>query len=805
MLKESCLSQLGEKLVDSIHFSNDFDSINKRICQTEEFRQVLLMEDSFPAQSYFDLREELLRISVFGTYFEQETLFDLKSSLTTIFECIKFIKKLDINEYPNLKELVKDVFVEKQIVTRIEQIIDDKGEIRDNASRELSKIRKELANKMAVVNRKILQAMNTAKKSGWTQDDFEVTIRNGRAVIPLSATHKRKIQGFIHDESSTGQTVYLEPTEVFETNNEIRELESAERREIIKILIEFTDFVRPFSEDLIEAYNFLGFIDFIRAKAKLAIRFEAIKPILHDEALIEWTDAKHPLLFLSHKSNKKEVVLLTIKLDDDERILIISGPNAGGKSVCLKTVGLLQYMLQCGLLVPMKETSEVGIFRKIFIDIGDEQSLENDLSTYSSHLLNIKFFLENSDAKTLFLIDEFGTGTEPQLGGAIAEASLEKLNRNYAFGVITTHYSNLKLLAEKGNGIVNGAMLFDSKIMRPLYKLKIGKPGSSFAFEIARKIGLDADVLENASLKTGRTQLDFDSQLQQLEVEKKELDEKNQNVKVADEFLAEIIDKYEKLNKQLQDTKAEIIEKAKQEAKQILDDSNKLIEKTIKEIKESHASKEITKELRSKIEEKKVEVNPDSNSDKLEEPKEESIPASIPAAKPKKRKIVKVAEIIDNSPISKGDKVKIINQNTNGEVLEIQGKNATVLFGSLKLKTPVAKLQKIKGGDSRQGVQKTQNSQYKNLMNDLNDKMANFKPNIDIRGKRAEEALSLIQSFIDDAIMLSVSEVSILHGTGSGILRQIIRDYLGTIKEVKSFKDEHIERGGQGITIVVFW
>lgn len=802
MLKEACLSQLGEKLVDSIHFSYDFNSINKRICQTEEFRQVLLMEDSFPAQSYFDLREELLRISVFGTYFEQETLFNLKSSLTTIFECIKFIKKLDINEYPKLKELVEDVFVDKQIVERIEQIIDDKGEIRDNASPELSKIRKELANKLAVVNRKIMQAMNLAKKSGWTQDDFEVTIRNGRAVIPLSATHKRKIQGFIHDESSTGQTIYLEPTEVFETNNEIRELESAERREIIKILLEFTDFVRPFSEDLIDAYNFLGFIDFIRAKAKLAIRFEAIKPILHDEALIEWTDAKHPLLYLSHRSHKKEIVPLSIKLDDDQRILIISGPNAGGKSVCLKTVGLLQYMLQCGLLVPMKETSEAGIFYKIFIDIGDEQSLENDLSTYSSHLLNIKFFLENSDSKTLFLIDEFGTGTEPQLGGAIAEASLEKLNRNYSFGVITTHYANLKLLAEKGNGIVNGAMLFDSKNMRPLYQLKIGKPGSSFAFEIARKIGLDADVLENASLKTGRTQLDFDSQLQQLEIEKKELDEKNQSVKVADEFLAEIIDKYEKLNKQLKESKAEIINQAKKEAKQILDDSNKLIEKTIKEIKESNASKEITKELRKEIEEKKIEIEPQGNK---EQQKEEPIPVSTSSPKPKKKKIVTTAEIIDNSPIGKGDKVKIINQNTSGEVLEIQGKNATVLFGSLKLKTPLAKLQKIKGGVINPGTKKAQSTQYSHFMNDLNDKMANFKPNLDIRGKRAEEALTIVRSFIDDAIMLNVSEVSILHGTGSGILRQIIRDYLGTIKEVKSFKDEHIERGGQGITIVVFW
>ena len=793
MLKEACLSQLGEKLVDSIHFSDDFEILNKLISQTEEFRQILLIEDVFPSQNYIDLTSELLRLNVEGTYIEIENLIDLKSSLTTISDCILFIKKLDENKYEFLKELIENVEIEKSIIKRIEKIIDEKGIIRDNASSELQQIRKDLIAKQSNVEKKIRQVLNTAKNSGWTQSNTEITIRNNRAVIPISATHKRKIKGFIHDKSSTGLTIFIEPTELFETNNEIKELEFAEKREIIKILKDFTDFLRPFIFDLENSYHFLGLIDFIQAKAKLSLKIGAVKPIITNKPYINWIDAKHPLLYLSHKSQNKKIEPLTISLDAQKRILIISGPNAGGKSVCLKTVGLLQYMLQCGLLVPMKELSETGIFNKIFIDIGDEQSLENDLSTYSSHLLNIKYFLDNSDDKTLFLIDEFGTGTEPRLGGAIAEACLEKLNSKNALGIVTTHYSNLKLLPEKENGIINGAMLFDLKKLQPLYKLKLGKPGSSFTFEIADKIGLSKEIIEKASEKVGKKQLDFDKQLIELEIEKNELLKKNAELKEADEFLSKIIEKYENLNKELKKSKENILTKAKQEAKEILDNSNKLIERTIKDIKEAQASKGKTKELREKIEKQKEII-------KIESKPKPAQKIIIPKKLPKK----KTAEPIEQTPIEIGNNVRIISQNIVGEVVEIRDEKAVIIFRNKKFSVPLKSLEKIKKTSYKKDKPFGPKNHNRNIIDGLNIKMANFKTNIDLRGKRAIEALSLIQKYIDDAILLNISEVTILHGTGNGILRNVIREYLSTIEEIKSFKDEHIERGGQGITVVKF-
>ncbi|MCX6243383.1 MAG: Smr/MutS family protein [Bacteroidetes bacterium] len=724
----------GRKLAGEIDFSDDLEAVRTMLSRVEELRRIILSEEHFPSQDYYDLTEELIRVRIQGTFIEPENLTLLKLSLSAISQILIFFRKQPAEKYPFLSTLAGDIDVDPGLIRAIEGIVDERSQVRDDASEALKKIRRDRRSKLAQVEKKIAQSMKLARKSGWSPDNSDLTLRGGRLVIPLLAAHKRKIQGFVHDESATGQTVYVEPADVVETNNEIRELDYAERREIIRILMEFADNLRPSCEELIRAYHLLAAIDFIQAKARFAIKINGILPKkLSERPYILWHNAIHPLLFLSHQRQKKKVIPLSIVLDDENRILIISGPNAGGKSVCLKTVGLLQYMFQCGILPPVREDSEFGLFRKIFIDIGDEQSLENDLSTYTSKLLNIKFFLENLDDHSLFLIDEFGTGTDPALGGPIAEASLEEINRKNAFGLVTTHYSNLKLLAGRIPGIVNGAMLYDTARMKPLYQLKIGKPGSSFAFEIARQIGFPEKVLENASGKTGKSQLDFDRELQNLESEKTELSQRSTELRVADDFLHELIDKYGKMKEELENSRNEIIRKAKEEAMELLNSSNKLIEKTIKEIRESQAEKKLTKEVRKEIEEKKAELIG-------EQP--------VEGVSGQKKKKFTAAPLINETAVS--------------------------------------------------------SSPYQSYYNDLHRKLLNFQLTLDLRGKRADEAHGELQRYIDDAILLSLPEVRILHGKGNGILRQITRDYLSTVKEVKKFSDEAIERGGAGITVVVF-
>ena len=787
-LKQFCLSSMGEDYVEKIRFNKQHDLISKLLTQVADFLNILRFSEYFPSHDYFDLRPELSRLRIKGTIIEMDSLFDLKASLTTITDIIKFFKNIETEEYQSLKELSTDIFLDKSILSGIDAIVDERGKIKDGASKKLKEIRSELRRKQGQIDRKISQSLNHAKSEGWTAADVEPTLRNNRLVIPVLATHKRRLKGFIHDESATGQTVYIEPAEIFEANNEIRDLENAEKREISRILLEFTDFLRIHLEDLRSAYQYLGLIDFIRAKAKLALEVQAQMPVFLDEQKINWVNARHPLLFISHSEHNKSVVPLNIQLDTDQRILIISGPNAGGKSVCLKTVGLTQYMLQCGLLPALGESSEAGIFDHLFIDIGDEQSLENDLSTYSSHLFNIKHFILNSDEKTLFLIDEFGAGTEPQLGGAIAEAVLEKLNENRSFGVITTHYSNLKLLAGSYDGIVNGAMLFDTIQMRPLYQLRIGRPGSSFAFEIAKNIGFPKKVLENAAKKTGKTQLDFDHQLQQLEVEKLAVKKKQEEINVADGFLAEIISKYENLLEEVQNSKKEILSKAKDEALQVLEGSNKLIERTIKEIKETQAEKNRTKEVRKKIKLKSEELKKETTK---------------PISKKNKEKIDPLTEISEpfDLIIKLGDPVKIKSQDTIGEVIEINGEEAVISFNSIKFRTRLNRLQKVSKKQARQENRSTR-SRYSGIIGELNDKMANFNLSIDVRGMRAEEALNVVGKYMDEAILLSVKEVYVLHGKGDGILRKIIREYLSQVDQIKNFHDQNLERGGNGITVV---
>jgi DNA mismatch repair protein MutS2 len=649
--------------------------------------------------------------------------------------------------------------------------------------------------------------MTEARKAGLVAEDAEVTIRNGRMVIPVLASGKRQLQGFIHDESATGQTVFIEPSEVFDLNNEIRELENSERREIINILIAFTDRVRPESDALFRAYDFLGYIDFIRAKAKLALKINGVKPILKPTPLFSWRNARHPLLYLSHKEQDKPIVPMDLDLNRKDRILVISGPNAGGKSVCLKTAGLLQYMLQCGLLIPMEENSEAGIFQKIFLDIGDEQSLENDLSTYSSHLINIREFIANSDRNSLFLIDEFGTGTEPHLGGAIAEATLHTLNKNKAFGVVTTHYANIKLMADKEAGILNGAMLFDTNEMKPLYVLRTGKPGSSFAFEIARKIGFQEDVLDHAASITGYSQVDFEKQLQELETEKMKLEKEKVKFGVADDFLAETIEKYEKLISGLNEKKSEIISEARKEAAEILGGANRAIEHTIKGIREAEAEKEKTKELRRKLEKEKEVLLNKEQGNKGTRNKEVGSRKLKSGRRNLKREIRPEPRASSAEPgylkgtPEVGDWVEITTYGTKGEVTEIIGKKAKVYSGSVTIEVKLSDLKRISAYRSPVAGHR-RGGNYKNITADINKKAAQFNPTIDLRGKRAIEALDDLKSYIDDAILLSVKEVSILHGKGDGILRNVLREYLQTVDDVEQISDAHVERGGQGITIV---
>ncbi len=797
LLTLECLSEAGKRFVEQIKFGTNFEKITQNLSETEEFRLILLSPDAFPAQNYFDLSEELKRLRLDGTRIDQEALFEMKLSLRTIADCLQYFLKEKEILYPLLTVEAQKIVFKKEILKRADQIIDDKGHIPDNASPELYDIRKSIVRTTIAIDRKIAKIFGQAKKENWTPPDAEINIRNGRMVIPLINTHRRKIQGFIQDESATRQTIYVEPIEIVELNNELRELEFAERREIDKILLEFSDLIRPHISDLLNAYWFLGKMDFLRAKARFALKINAVKPVLSNIQTIGWLNARHPLLYLSLQKQHKEVVPLTVSLTKEKSILIISGPNAGGKSVCLKTIGLLQYMLQCGLLIPVKEISECGIFDKIFIDIGDEQSIENDLSTYSSHLLNMKRLVENANHKTLFLIDEMGSGTEPVAGGAIAEAILETLNAKHSFGVATTHYANLKLLADRYSSILNGAMLFDTENLQPLYKLSVGKPGSSFAFEIAKKIGLPENVLKQASEKVGSSHLSFEQQLQTLEVEKRQTQQKQEELKVADEFLNEMIQKYQLLSAKIENQKTEIIQKAKAEAKQIILDSNKKIENTIAEIKSHQAEKEFTQNVRKELNEFVEELS--KPLPVVEFPAENEI---FPAKKKDKSKTPKPEKPQNLGPISVGDIVQIANSNTYVEVIAIKGKKAEISSHSMKMEVPLDTL--IKTGKQKIPTVKSEATErfHNSVMDSINQKKAVFSPQVDLRGKRVEEALSIVKNLLDEAVLLAEKELILLHGKGNGVLRHVIREYLQAQPEVERFHSEHVERGGDGITIV---
>ncbi len=825
LLKEQCLSSLGKERVDEMRFVTLHDVIKRWVNQTNEFKQICVNESSFPTSYYIDVRGPLQRIKVEGLFLEERELFDLRRSLTSVKDIVRFFKnKEESNQYPYLREIASKVMVYPYIFERIDAILNKFGKIKDSASPELARIRSEMVKKQSSVSRKMASILSFARKEGLVEADANVAIRDGRAVIPVPAGNKRKLNGIIHDESSTGKTSFIEPTEIVEINNEIRELQYAEKREINRILIAFSDSIRPYIEDLVFSYEFLGIMDFIRAKAKLALRINACLPNMVNHAEVNWEDATHPLLYLQHSAEGKEVVPLDIQLNKEQRIVLISGPNAGGKSVCLQTVGLLQYMFQCGLLVPMDERSTMGVYKHIFIDIGDQQSIENDLSTYSSHLLNMKYFLKNGDPETLILIDEFGTGTEPALGGAIAESVLKEFNKQGLNGVITTHYTNLKHYASGADGIENGAMQFDTHQIKPLFKLIIGQPGSSFAFEIARKIGLPEDLLDEAKNQIGEEHINFDKHLREIARDKRYWEKKRDNIRRKDKQLEDVYDKY---LEQLEKTKKErdqIIKSARKEAEELMATANKKIERTIREIKESQAEKERTKQVReslSNFKQKLEHQNDDKQKKKIDREIEkiknrqrkkgekavdnelEETQENIVSEQSKKASEPKQPQVKDDGVIRKGDKVRLEGQALPGEVMEVNGKNALVAFGHLLTNVKVSRLEKISNKQVKQALRNlNQQSLGATLAEKVRSKKLVFKPDIDVRGQRTDEAINNVMNHIDDAVMCEVSTVKVLHGKGNGILRQMIREMLNTMPHVKSFRDEHIQHGGSGITIV---
>ncbi len=808
LLKSKCLSTLGEDRVDSMAFSKDFTSVSEWLDQTNEFLQIILEQKSFPDQYFFDVRPSLNKIKVEGMYLEEPELFDFRRSLDTIIQIINFLHETPEDQeegdilYPNLYNLIGEVQVYPRLLKDIDAIIDKYGKVKDNASNKLLSIRRELASTTSGISSSLNRILRNAQKDGYVEKDAAPTLRDGRLVIPVAPALKRKLKGIVHDESASGKTVFIEPAEVVEANNRIRELEAEERKEIIRILIEFSTAIRPYLQDILESYEFLAEIDFIRAKAYFALENKCIRPTVINKPLLKWDTAIHPLLQRALARVNKKVVPLDIELDGKNRILIISGPNAGGKSVCLKTVGLLQYMTQNGLLIPIRENSEVGIFGSIFMDIGDEQSIEDDLSTYSSHLTNMKMMVKNCNDNSLLLIDEFGGGTEPQIGGAIAEALLKRFNEQKAFGVITTHYQNLKHYAEDHEGIINGAMLYDRHQMQALFQLEIGNPGSSFAVEIARKIGLPEEIIQDASDIVGAEYINADKYLQDIVRDKRYWEKKRRNIRQKEKEMEDTIAKYAQEIESLHKEKKEIIKKSQEEAKNLLQQSNSVIENTIRSIKEAQAEKNKTKDARKNLDDFKRHLNEMEAIDK-----KDAIARKMEQIKNRQeRKQQRKEEKRDNKPIVKkespievGSHVRIKGQNSVGEVLEINGKNVIVLFGQLKTTTKLAKLEK-----SNTPVKAApKNSVISGQTHDsMHEKKLNFKQELDVRGMRGDEALQAISYFIDDAILVGVNRVSILHGTGTGILRSLTRDFLASNPGVRDYHDEHVQFGGAGKTVV---
>lgn len=837
LLKERCQSSLGRNMVDELTFSANADEVNEWMQQANEFRRLKETTDDFPMQYFFDMRESIARIRLTGTHLEENEVFDLRRSLETISNIVIYLNKGNASEdeekvtytYPALQRLTTDIMTFPAMIRRIDSILDKYGRIKDGASMTLASIRHELQKTEGSISRTLYTILHTAQREGLVDKDAAPTMRDGRLMIPVAPGLKRKINGIVHDESATGKTVFIEPAEVVEANNRVRELEAEERREVIRILTVFTDEVRPHVKEILDSYRFLAIIDLIQAKTAFAELTKAYEPKVENKPHLDWIHAIHPLLQLSLEKQGKRVVPLEILLEQDKRLLIISGPNAGGKSVCLKTVGLLQYMLQCGLPIPIGDRSTCGIFQNIMIDIGDEQSIEDDLSTYSSHLMNMKQMIKNCDAHTLLLIDEFGGGTEPMIGGAIAEAVLKQFWQKKAFGVITTHYQNLKHFADNHEGVVNGAMLYDRHQMQALFQLSIGQPGSSFAIEIARKTGLPEEVIKDASDIVGQDYIQSDKYLQDIVRDKRYWEGKRQTIHQHEKNLEGHIQRYETNLEEIERERKQILKRAQQQAEELLAEANRKIENAIREIREAQAEKERTREIREELQEFRQQVQNDDTRGLMSE--EDFAKKLRQMEERKARKAKRKAEKAQkkeesdkrqqtfgaarssandtNRPLQKGDTVRIKGLNTIGTVENTQGKQVTVIFGDVRTKMKAEQLERCEkdktGTDQTSAASKhaglaIQTSKMTRAT--MEDRKLNFHQDIDVRGMRGDEAVDAVMHFIDDAILIGMSRVRILHGTGTGVLRQLIRQYLRTIPNVSHFRDEHVQFGGAGITVV---
>ncbi len=865
-LKAECLSTLGKSLVDAMEFSSDAEFVNTWMAQIREMRRINEEEEDFPLAFFFDVRDSLKRVRLEGTWLEEQELFDLRRSLRTIEDLVKFLYRgdslsenkatdyIEVHEtesesdvvikkwdYPYLHDLADGIATFPVLIQQIDQIIDQFGHIRDNASPELLKIRRELAHAESSVSRILNKILHTAQGEGLVEKDVAPTLRDGRLVIPVAPALKRRISGIIHDESATGKTVFIEPTEVVEANNKIHELENEERHEIVRILTKMAARIRPHTTEILNSYHFLAQIDYIQAKAKMASKMNAFEPEVKNSPYLDFICARHPLLE-SHLKGEQKIVPLDIMLTPEKHILIISGPNAGGKSVCLKTVGLLQYMLQMGLSIPVGDRTTCGVFKDLMIDIGDEQSLENDLSTYSSHLLNMKNMMRRASNSTLILIDEFGTGTEPQIGGAIAESVLGQFCKRGAWAIITTHYQNLKHFADSHDGVVNGAMLYDRHEMKPLFQLAIGRPGSSFAIEIARKIGLPEDVIAEASELVGSDYIQSDKYLQDIVRDKRYWQQKRQIVHQQEKDLRKQIERYETNIADVDKQRKDILVRAKREAEELLKEGNRQIENTIREIRESQAEKEETRRIRAELNEFKQDVeqgkwnkgrkfqsgilSDDDFKKKVEEIKarkqrREERRKNKDRESQKAAKLLRAAASKSTQPkkklgIAVGDEVRIKGLASKGRVETLDGKMATVIFGDMKTKIQKDRLELIDAkrvGDDvpEPGEQSKMDKVKANLQSynishvtqtTIDEHKKDFQQDLDIRGFRGDEALQAVRYFIDDAILMSVSRVRILHGKGNGILRQLVRQYLSSEPNVTHYADEHVQFGGAGITVV---
>lgn len=825
LLRERCLSAMGRELVERMSVSCSADTVNGWLRQVREFRHIQEEGQTFPLQYFFDVRNSVARLRLEGTHLDEGELFDLKRSLGTICDIVAFLgrgntgtvdgEEIFAFDYPALHSLTDDVATFPDIVRRIDTIIDRFGRMRDSASPALADIRAALARTEGSISRTLNSILRSAQSEGLVDKDATPTLRDGRLVIPVAPGLKRKIKGIVHDESATGKTVFIEPAEVVEANNRIRELEAEERREVIRILTEFAKLLRPHVAELLNSYRFLARIDLIRAKAELAVLMKAVEPDVQTFPHIDWIGAAHPLLRLSLEKQGKAVVPLDIRLTGDSRILVISGPNAGGKSVCLKTVGLLQYMLQCGLSVPVGDRSKTGVFDSIMIDIGDEQSIEDDLSTYSSHLTNMKNMMKHGNGRTLLLIDEFGGGTEPQIGGAIAESVLKQFCARKAYGVITTHYQNLKHFADSHEGVVNGAMLYDRHEMRPLFRLAIGQPGSSFAIEIARKTGIPEEVIRDASEIVGSDYIQSDKYLQDIVRDKRYWESKRQTIHQHEKSLEQRIARYESDLKEIEQSRKDIIRRAKEQAEELLRESNRKIENTIREIKEKQAEREETRRIREELNAFKEEVSEIDTkaSDEMIERKmrqiQERKKRKDERRQRKKQEGEKAAQT-DTGPavpvprqsavaLVAGDTVRIKGLTSVGSIEAIEGGMATVIFGGMRTKMKADRLERAEKPKS--DVQRAYTSVERQTRETIDNRRQHFKQDLDIRGLRADEAMTAITYFIDDAILVGMSRVRILHGTGTGALRQLTCQYLATVPNVVSFRDEHVQFGGAGITV----